>query len=214
VFLICGPQLMVSALAALLARDRQITLAGTAQSVQEAADRLAAIEASVVVLHGIRSPRDAATKLSTLRAAREDIRVLVISSNQNEQTRLACVQAGAVGYVDDNIEAEGFLQAIHRVHSGEVLITQDVLLNLLQRRRRGGPADGDPPMLAPREIEVLQLMVNGLSTDEVAGQLSITVSTLRTHLKKAHEKLGAHSKLEAVLLAIRAGLIHLPEEPG
>jgi DNA-binding CsgD family transcriptional regulator len=65
---------------------------------------------------------------------------------------------------------------------------------------------------APRETEVLQALVYGLSTDEVAERLGITVSTVRTHLKKVLEKLGAHSKLEAVIIGLRTGLIALSTE--
>jgi DNA-binding NarL/FixJ family response regulator len=214
VFLVCTPQLLSSALAALLARDRQIAVVGAEAHGQAAAERLRQVEASVVVLCGVRSSRDAINKIAPIRAACPDARVLVLSSTHNEQTQLACIEAGAVGYINDDIGGEGFVQAVKRVHAGEVLFSQNVLMDLMhrsRRRSRGAPRSRETPVLAPREIEVLQAITLGLSTEEVAERLSITVSTVRTHMKNVLEKLGSHSKLDAVITAIRAGLIDLSD---
>jgi len=211
--LVCGPQLFAGALAALLSGDNQISFIGIERNIDVAAERLKHADISVVVLSGIRSPRDAALMIAPIHEVRTDLRVLVLSSSHNEQTQLACVQAGAVGYIDDDVEGAQFLQAIKRVHAGEVLFTQSVLTDLLHRSRRrprGTSPSRETPVLAPREIEVLQSLVSGKSTEEVATDLSITVSTVRTHLKNVLEKLGSHSKLEAVITAIRAGIIELP----
>jgi DNA-binding NarL/FixJ family response regulator len=213
VFLICGPQLFACALAAFLSGDREIAVVGTERHVDAAAERLKHADIGVVVLSGIRSPRDATLMISSVHEARADLRVLVLGSSHNEQTQLACVQAGAVGYINDDVEGAQFLQAIKRVHAGEVLFTQSVLSDLLNRSRRrprGTSPPHEAPALAPREIEVLQSLVSGKSTEEVASELSITVSTVRTHLKNVLEKLGSHSKLEAVITAIRSGIIELP----
>jgi DNA-binding NarL/FixJ family response regulator len=104
--------------------------------------------------------------------------------------------------------------AIRRADAGQVLFAPDVLIRLLAPGRH--PVAETAPRLATvrpsdRELAVLRLVATGLSTAEVAAPLYISGHTVRAHLKSALRKLGARSKLEAVLIAVRAGWITLPE---
>jgi len=217
VFIICGPRLIAGALAALLAQDHEITVLGTGAGSSTVAERLRE-SADVVVLYGVRSSSDATDQLTWIHAARLGVRVLVltpvVNTNQGGQIQLACIRAGAVGCLDEDSQPEELLQAVKRVHAGEVLVSHDVLSDLLdppRRSPRGGHPSGGTPALPPRERQVLQAFAAGMTTEEVADALTITVQTVRTHSKNIIAKLGARSKLDAVMIALRRGLIDRPE---
>jgi DNA-binding NarL/FixJ family response regulator len=119
-----------------------------------------------------------------------------------------------MGCVTEDFAPSALADAIKRVHAGDVLFTPEVLLDMIQstQARAGAGAIGSSSVsLAPREREVLQAVATGLSPEQVADLLSISIHTVRTHLKNAMAKLNSRSKLEAVMLALKAGLIELPD---
>jgi DNA-binding NarL/FixJ family response regulator len=214
VLVVYGSQLLSGALTSLLVQDREVALVGAALTGQSAALCLQRATADVV-LCVVRHEDDVADMISPILEVRPESRILVLGPTRGERAQFASIEAGAVGYVCEEIEPDYLLQAIKRIHAGEVVYEQSVLAGLTQRSAPGsrpGAQSVDTPTLAPREIEVLQAFVLGLSTIEVAERLGITVSTVRTHVKKALEKLGAHSKLEAAIIAFRQGIITLHQQ--
>jgi DNA-binding NarL/FixJ family response regulator len=126
----------------------------------------------------------------------------------------ACAQAGAMGCFTEDFAPSALADAIKRVHAGEVLFTPEVLLELIQGAQVRDVTAATTPhqiSLAPREREVLQAIATGLTPEQVADLLTISIHTVRTHLKNSMAKLNSRSKLEAVMLAIKNGLIELPE---
>jgi len=162
-------------------------------------------------------------------------RMLVVSPDLDDESLADLVAAGAVGCLTPDCSRDELMDAIRRVSQGEILFPATLLMRLLARRQAprreddaapssadwdastgrqaaAGTSGVDPPAaLAPRERQVLTAMATGLSTEEVAERLGITVHTVRTHLRNVLVKLNAHSKLEAVVIALRKGLIELPE---
>jgi len=160
-------------------------------------------------------------------------RALVVIRTMNDEDLTALIPAGAFGCLTPDCRQEELVDAIQRVSQGEVLFPPAVLMRLITQQShrerlsdspgaseseesqnqpaaassRSLPSTGS---LAPRERQVLETLARGSSTDEVADQLGITVHTVRTHLKNVLAKLNAHSKLEAVVIALRRGLIDLP----
>jgi DNA-binding NarL/FixJ family response regulator len=141
-----------------------------------------------------------------LRALRSTLRVIVLTEAVDREALVAYVRAGAVGCLAVDRAVPELVRAIKQVYAGEVLFDPGTLVDLLT----GAAQRPLVQTLAPRELEVLRVLATGLSTEEAASQLRITVHTLRTHLKKAMTKLGARSKLEAIILALREGLVELP----
>jgi DNA-binding NarL/FixJ family response regulator len=136
---------------------------------------------------------------------------LVLIQHHDDQTLAACARAGAAGYVTSDSPPEHLIQAIRDVHNGEVLFKPRLLMRLLTSAQSDVRTPSPTvPRPGRREVEVLQAMASGASTEEAAAQLNITVHTVRTHLKNTMTKLQVHSKLEAVVLALRLGLIELP----
>jgi DNA-binding NarL/FixJ family response regulator len=131
---------------------------------------------------------------------------MVVAGNLGHPALLDYVISGVQGLLTTDHTIEELISSIEQVQAGRVSFAPDQLVELLNQP----PAQSVPRPLAPREVEVLQVLGTGVSTQQAAEQLAMSVHTLRTHLKHAMRKLQARSRLEAVLIAYNAGLIELP----
>lgn len=147
--------------------------------------------------------------LDALRADLPNLKLIVLSPEATRSSLTNAARDGAVGVVTTDKHPSELTEAVKRVLAGEVLFSAQQLISLLARPPRlAAPSHTDQP-LTPREVEVLQALVTGASTDEIANQLGLTEHTVRTYVKSASSKLKASSKLEATVIALRRGLIEL-----
>jgi DNA-binding NarL/FixJ family response regulator len=138
---------------------------------------------------------------------------VIILSGQSDEIGLArAIQAGARGYLKKTEAVSGLADAIRRAHRGEPLHTSADVEASLKRLRRRRAQDGNLAQrierLTPRELEILQRMADGDSPDTIAAELGMSKHTLRTHTQNVLTKLGVHSKLDAIVAAIRYGKVH------
>jgi DNA-binding NarL/FixJ family response regulator len=204
--LIIGARLFAEALAVSLGTDEELRVIGIHTDPALALDHLGQARPDVVVLDDAMAQLDAAQLIGVLRGVQSDLRAIVVATTCDQEALSAYVRAGAAGCVTVDRAFGEFVESVKQVNSGALLFGADQLLDLLTKPRSAGAAQS----LAPREREVLQVLAMGRSTEEAAVQLGISVHTLRTHLKKAMTKLSARSKLEAIIQALRAGIIELP----
>ena len=113
------------------------------------------------------------------------------------------ITEGCDGFLSKSAGVEEMISAIRRAHAGEAVFTRNDLTRATRRMQSGGP----PTVLSERELEVLRCMVDGASTASIAASLYISLHTVRSHVRHILEKLGAHSKLEAVSIALRDGIV-------
>ena len=215
VLLLDAHQLLADALTVVLSADPQLQVVGREADPRRVLPRVRQTGPDVVLMSYFLMHQDDARLAAGLRAEFPQVKILILTSTVDEDTLFACVQAGAAGSVSKDVAAAELAEAIKRVHAGEVLFAANLLVNLLTRsQRQADPRirmpTGEP--LTPRELEVLRALATGMSTDEAAAHLGITVHTMRTHLKNLMIKLEARSKLEAVLVALRGGLIQLESD--
>jgi len=215
VLVVGGQQLFADSLAIALGADPSIEIVGAETDPYLASARIRRTQPDVALLnHGL-AGSNCADIISRLRAEDQDLKVIVLTSPDDDNESLyACVQAGASGHQTTDRQPTELVDSIKRVHSGEMVFAPDVLVNLMTRPRSPAPArpaDVAAQPLAPRELQVLQTVATGMSTGEAASALGITVHTVRAHLKNVMTKLHAHSKLEAVIFALKRGLIQLPD---
>jgi DNA-binding NarL/FixJ family response regulator len=134
--------------------------------------------------------------------------ILVISVFGDEDTVLACVEAGAVGYIHKDSKPADVAQVIVDVKGGASPISPMIARKLLQRLRSKPAA---PPeavtLLSPRESEVLELIARGYAYAEIARLQGVTMHTIQSHIKNLYGKLAVHSRSEAVFEASRMGLL-------
>jgi DNA-binding NarL/FixJ family response regulator len=135
----------------------------------------------------------------------------MLSGDTSEDAIFAAVQAGACGYLPKTMAAAPIVDAVRRAHAGEMLLPPEMLVDLLRRERgrslERAERDKVRASLTPREREVLGLMAGGMDNQAIADRLTLSFSTVRGYVQAVIEKLGAHSKLEAVVRANSLGLL-------
>ena len=137
---------------------------------------------------------------------------VIILSGQDDDVALArAIQAGARGYLPKTEAVMGLADAIRRAYRGEPLHSSAEVDAALRKLRRRRSVDGDLAQrierLTPRELEILQRMADGDAPELIAEELGMSRHTLRTHTQNVLTKLGVHSKLEAIVVAIRYGKV-------
>ena len=149
-----------------------------------------------------------ATRLAKARWPRS--RVVMVTSMSGDDTILETVQAGADGYLTKDRAMDDVISAVLAAHAGELLLPPEVLGGMV---RRLAADQADPPLaaaLTPRELEVLRHLARGTSTRGVADAMGVSPETVRTHVQAVRRKLGAQSKLQAVTIGLKRGLIDPP----
>lgn len=175
--------------------------------------RQAAVEAARetephVVLMDYRLPDgDGVEAAREIKAILPATRIVMLTATSDDMVLRHAIEAGCSGYLTKDHTVDELILAVRAAHNGEALISPAMLSRLIDRlgdRTRTG-AD-----LTRREREVLQLLAQGLSNQAIANELEIRLATVRNHVQSVIEKLHAHSKLEAVAVALRQGLIPNP----
>jgi DNA-binding NarL/FixJ family response regulator len=124
------------------------------------------------------------------------------------------MKSGAAGYLLKEISIDEIGQSVRNVHRGQRLVTPSLAAKLITEfagiARRPVDRRIEPPQLTPREVEVLRHVADGGSNRMIAGQMGISENTVKNHVRNILEKLRLHSRMEAVLYAVRENLLDLP----
>jgi DNA-binding NarL/FixJ family response regulator len=139
-----------------------------------------------------------------------DARVLVLTTDMSPYLLAESAAAGAVGHLTKDRALTDVIRAVRQVARGHVLFSAHELRRAI---RDEAPSD-ERPTLSARELEVLALIATGREVEDIADELCISPLTLRTHVQRILHKLGVHSRLEAVALALREGMIEPPRAPA
>lgn len=197
----------------LLSGDTDIEVVG------EAADGVTATELAIttapdVILLDVRMPRR--TGVEACRAIKEAVpatKIIMLTVSDEEADLYESVKNGAAGYLLKDSSIEEVAQAIRVVNEGQSLISPSMAVKLIDEfkqmskpEREQGPA----LRLTERELEVLRLVAKGLNNREVAKELFISENTVKNHVRNILEKLQLHSRMEAVMYAMREKLLDLP----
>ena len=185
----------------------------------EAADGITATELAIttapdVILLDVRMPRR--TGVEACRAIKEAVpatKIIMLTVSDEEADLYESVKNGAAGYLLKDSSIEEVAQAVRVVNEGQSLISPSMAVKLIDEfkqmskpEREQGPA----LRLTERELEVLRLVAKGLNNREVAKELFISENTVKNHVRNILEKLQLHSRMEAVMYAMREKLLDLP----
>ena len=151
--------------------------------------------------------------IEELREANPDFAALVLTASLDRTEHARAVEAGAAGILHKSADVDAILDATRRLGEGETLLSEDELVALLrlagQNREEEVEARASIEQITPREKEVLQKLAEGLSNKEIASSLHMSVDTERTHMMNILNKLGVHSRLQALVFAARHGLVEI-----
>lgn len=137
-----------------------------------------------------------------------DTMIVMITGNADDEVLLSAIEAGCSGFLTKDRAASDVADAVRVAAAGEALISPSQLVRLLPKLGRSfRPAGAD---LTARELEVLNLLVTGASNKAIATELFLSVNTIRNYVQSILAKLDAHSKLEAVSIAVKQGIVAYP----
>ena len=187
----------------LLAFD-DLELVGEARNGQEAVRLCGEVQPDVVLLDMLMPEMDGVDTARAIRSQYPEVQILVLSSFHDKDLVQRAMQAGAIGYLVKGVTAEELAEAIRAAHAGRPAMGPEAVQALVQR------TDSSPKLgagLSEREREVLALLAKGLSNAEIARHLTVSISTVKYHVRGILAKLGAANRAEAVALALQHGLI-------
>ena len=198
-------------LQALLSRQSDLDV-GEVATNGSAALRLAAERPPQVVLMDQNLSGETGVEIaSKILAAHPGTAVVMLSGGMSQEELVAAVEAGVSGYLLKATPAVEIVNAIRRAATGEILLAPGELASLVRRgheqKRQRDEQQRNLPQLTRREKEVLALMASAADVERIAVELTISVNTARGYIQNILEKLGAHSRLEAVVRATELGLL-------
>jgi DNA-binding NarL/FixJ family response regulator len=198
-------RVVAEGLAALINSQADMHVAGNVGTVAECVEAATELNPDVVLLD-FRLPDgtgpDAAAAIRTVRPASK---MIFLTREDTDAARFAAVQSGASAFIHKSQAAAEVVAAIREVARGKMLITPRTIAALLAKRRS---IEAQLERLTPREKEVLRLMAEGLPSRQIAADMGISYTTVRTHIRSVGTKLAVHSKLEAIVKARELGLIN------
>jgi DNA-binding NarL/FixJ family response regulator len=208
VLLVDDDALMRAGLRSVLAADGAIEVVAEAADGADAVHR-ARLHAPDVVLMDIRMPGlDGIAATERLLGEIPAPRVLILTTFQDDDYIFGALRAGASGFLLKRTRPEELIAAVHTVAGGESLLSPSVTSRVIARMAaQPVPDDARLRDLTPRELDVLALVARGRSNREIAAELVIEASTVKSHIKRILFKLGARDRVQAVIAAYETGLV-------
>jgi DNA-binding NarL/FixJ family response regulator len=197
-----------------LEQEPDIEVVGEASDGAEAVEQ-AAETAPDVVLMDVRMPRQGGIDACTaIKDAVPSAKIIMLTISDEEADLYDAIKAGAMGYLLKEISIEEVASAIRAVHGGQSLISPSMASKLLNEfasmiKRTDERQQVPTPRLTDREMEVLRLVAKGLNNRDIAKQLFISENTVKNHIRNILEKLQLHSRMEAVVYAVREKLLEI-----
>ena len=191
-------------LASFLKAFDDLELAGEAESGAAAIRLCGKILPDVVLMDMVMPDMNGAAATRAIRQQFPQVQVLALTSFKEGDLVKNALEAGAIGYLLKDVSADELVKAIRAAYAGRATLSPEAAQALVEKTNQP-PSPGLD--LTERELEVLALMVDGLNNTQIAGRLSVSSSTVKSHVSNILSKLGVASRTEAVTLALRSRLI-------
>jgi DNA-binding NarL/FixJ family response regulator len=208
-------QLMRDGLVRLLGLESDVEIVGTATDGTEAVQKVAELQPSLVLMD-VRMPTMsgiAATR--EIKARHPETEVVLLTMHEEDEYVFEGLSAGASGYLLKDASHDELMSTLRKVEAGQAQIAPSVTRKLVRefaslRQAKPEPTPvqptpGRPPELSPREYEVLTLLVRGYNNRQIATELFIDETTVKTHLHRIFEKLQVRDRTQAAIMAVQRG---------
>jgi NarL family two-component system response regulator LiaR len=191
-------------LATFLKVNADLALVGEARDGLEAVQMVERVQPDVILMDLVMPEMDGTAATREIRARWPEVQVIALTSFQEQELVREVLQAGAIGYLLKNVTVEELAEAVRAAYAGRSTLAPEAAKALIQAAAEEPTLGHD---LTPREHEVLELMVEGMSNPEIAEALSVSRSTARAHVSNILSKLGVSNRAEAIALALRQKLV-------
>lgn len=196
-------------LARLLNEDSRVEVVGQAIDGQDAVKQAAKLKPDVVLMDLKMPGVDGIEATRQITEADPSIKVLILTTFETDSNVIQALKAGASGYVLKDSSADAITSSIVAVVSGERVMAGAVANRVLEMLTGTTTPKQFYDGLTNREIEILKLLANGMANKQIAYRLSISEKTVRNHVSNTYEKLGIYDRSQAVLYAVRKGLVEV-----
>ena len=189
-------------LASVLDFERDMTVVGHAKDGLEAVTQFRELKPDIVLMDLAMPKLDGVGASAAIRKESPDARILVLTTYDGDENVFRALENGAKGYLLKDCSTADLLAAIRKVHGGGTHVSERAAARLAERAIAGAA-------LSAREVEVLKWIAAGKSNKEIAALLFVSEGTVKTHVLNIHHKLGVDDRTEAVVVAIRRGILKL-----
>jgi len=186
-------------LRAMIDQQPDLQVVAEADTGPQAIEKFTQVRPDIAVVDLVLPEKDGAEVCEAIRAEVPRARVLIVSSSSASEHVHRALKAGAQGYLLKDSSPAALLSAIRDVLAGLRVVPPGVAQSLAERAYQSD--------LSPRELEVVQLVVNGLSNKQIADRLGLTEATVKTHLTHIFEKLGVEDRTQAAMAAVKRGIV-------
>ncbi len=186
--------------------DAELEVVGEAADGAEAVRLARQIRPDVVLMDLLMPVMDGIAAIKVIRAELPDIEVLALTSVLEDDKVVGAVRAGAIGYLLKDTQSAELIRAIKGAAAGQAQLSLQAAARLMREVR----APDSPEALTERETEVLRLLAQGQSNKEIARELRVNESTVKSHVSSILAKLGVQGRTQAALHAVRMGLVPAP----
>ena len=200
-----------------LEQEPDLEVVGEAVDGEEAVELATSLKPDVAIVDVSMPKMDGIEATRRIKATCPSINVLILSAYDDDQFIFSLLEAGAAGYLLKTIRSRELVDAVRAVSSGESVLHPSIARKVLNRfvSAAGKPAEGKEPvgMLSEREMEVLKLAAKGLSNQDIAEKLCLSIRTVQGHLGHIFNKLQVGSRTEAVVRGLKEGWVTLDDVP-
>jgi two-component system, NarL family, response regulator LiaR len=197
----------------LLAGEQDIDIVGEASNGKQALDQVEKLHPDVILMDLVMPEMDGIEAIQLISSHHPEIRILVMTSFTADEKVFPSIKAGALGYLLKDSDPEDMIRMIHQVYRGELSLHPMIARKVIQELNRPADQSLTTEPLTEREVEILQLIAQGLDNQEIADRLNLKDATVRTHVSNILGKLHLANRVQATLYALRKGLTSLDSEP-
>ena len=184
-------------------------IVGEARDGAEAVDLAAAVRPDVILMDVSMPELGGVEATRQIKARQPEVRIVMLTMHADQDVLADAIRAGANGYLVKDCSTDEIASAIETVAAGETALSPRLAASMLIEVRRQDGMSEPERIITKREEEVLQLIADGCSTPEVAENLYISQKTVKNHLASIYQKLDARDRTQAVLRAVRMGIVTL-----
>jgi NarL family two-component system response regulator LiaR len=196
-------------LRALIQTEPGMSVAGEAEDGDQAIALTRSLKPDILLLDMIMPSKSGLEVIQAIKNEPSPVRILVLTSFSDDDLVFPAIKSGANGYLLKNTPPKALLQSIRDVHNGLASMSPSIAALLMRELQRPPDLPPTEEPLTGREVDILRLLAQGLSNDEIAAQLFISEGTVRTHVSRILGKLHLANRTQAALYALRGGLASL-----
>jgi DNA-binding NarL/FixJ family response regulator len=203
VFLLDDHEIVRRGIRELLESEGDIEVIGESGLAEEARRRIPALRPDVAILDGRLPDGSGIDVCRDVRSQDPTINTLILTSYDDDEALFASIMAGAAGYVLKQIRGTDLLETVRRVAAGQSMLDPQVTAQVLERLRSGPPTDPAMEQLTAQEQRILDLIAEGLTNRQIAGQMCLAEKTVKNYVSSLLAKLGVESRTQAAILATK-----------